>query len=348
MYKSLEEDHPMEIRTVGIDLGKSVVHLIWARRARESGCQEAFLSHPTAHLYRQSTVMLDRHGSLLWVAFSGCRAGHAGPRGRGKLNASEFVIEPLSDPEIWRLLAFLEKHGALNTLEHLTPELRFAAIKKKHEKQLLVAMREATEDRSFDAIIEDEYVHIGNDKAKQVYLTVCCFYQHGALVRDGLLADLVQLSVTNMYKLTADATEGVVVYECNDPVRGTYVARARHRTIAAIVWERCGDIVQKEVLLQSALAVLNLNFKPDAEAFEQLIRADYLVDSIRTLEGRTRFFETAIKKDPDSPYVRQHYARMLTRSERPELALSQVEKALAGCGKTPFKRRYLGCTARSI
>ena len=247
---------------------------------------------------------------------------------RGKLNATEFVIEPLSDAEIWRLLEFLEKHGLLNTLEHLTPDLRFAAIKRKHEKQLLVAMREATEDKSFDAIIEDEYVHLGNDMAKMLYLTVSCFYQHGAFVRDSLLADLTGVSVVNMYKLTADATEGVIAYECIDQIRGTQVARARHRTIAAIVWERCGDIIQKESLLNKVLAALNLNFQSDAEAFEQFIRSDRLVDSIRTFDGRTKFFETAVKKDPESPYVRQHFARMLSRADRPELSLSQIEKAL--------------------
>ena len=248
--------------------------------------------------------------------------------GRGKLNASEFVIEPLSDPESSRLIAFLEKHGPLNRLEHLTPQMRFATVKKKHEKQLLIVMREATEDNSFDAIIEGEYVNIGNDIAKQVYLTVCCFYQHEAFIRDALLADLIGHSVPNMYTLTRDATEGVVLYERIDLVRGTDVARARHRTIAAIVWERCGDIIQKEQLIQKALSALNLNLKTDADSFEQFIRSDHLVDGIRTLDGKTRFFETAIRKDPESAYVRQHYARMLTRSERPELAPSQIDKAL--------------------
>lgn len=247
---------------------------------------------------------------------------------RAKLNASEYSIDALSDPEITRLLAYLEKHGELGALEGLTPELRFAAIKNKHGKQLLVAMREAIEDNQFDAILEDEYTNMGNELAKKLYLIVCCFSQHGALLRDSLLSELMNLSLPDMYKLTSEATEGVVVYEEIDPVRGTYVARARHRTIASVVWERCGDIVSKEQLLLTAIKSLNLNHKADADAFEQFIRSKNLVDSIRTLEGRTRFFESAIQKDPEGPYVRQHYARMLTRAERPELALPQIEKAL--------------------
>ena len=247
---------------------------------------------------------------------------------RGRLNASENTLESLSDPEIWRLLAYLEKHGELGCLEGLKPDLRFAAIKNKHGKQLLVTMRETIEDNQFDAILEDEYSNMGNELAKRLYLIVCCFSQHGALLRDNLLADLVDKSAPDMYKLTTEATEGVVIWDLIDPIRGEYIARARHRTIAAVVWERCGDIVSKEALLLTAVRSLNLNYKADADAFEQFIRSERLVDSIRTLEGRTLFFETAIQKDPDGPYVRQHYARMLTRADKPELALSQVDKAI--------------------
>ena len=247
---------------------------------------------------------------------------------RGRLNASEHILESLSDPEIWRLLAYLEKHGKLGSLEGLKPELRFAAIKNKHGKQLLVTMREVIEDNQFDAILEDEYNSMGNELAKRLYLIVCCFSQHGALLRDSLLSELMSVSAPDMYKLTEQATDGVVVWDLSDALRGSYIARARHRTIAAVVWERCSDIVSKEALLLAAFRSLNLNHKADADAFEQFIRSDRLVDGIRTLEDRTRFFEIAIQKDPDGPYVRQHYARMLTRAEKPELALSQIEKAI--------------------
>jgi tetratricopeptide (TPR) repeat protein len=247
---------------------------------------------------------------------------------RGNVNASEHSLETLSDPEITRLLAYLDKHGELGVLEGLTSELRFAAIKNKHGKQLLVTMREAIEDNQFDAILEDEYSNMGNELAKKLYLVVCCFSQHGALLRDSLLSELLSVSLPEMYKLTNDATEGVVVYEEIDPIRGSYAARTRHRTIASVVWERCGDIVSKEQLLLTAIKSLNVNHKADADAFEQFIRSKKLVDSIRTLEGRTRFFESAIQKAPEGPYVRQHYARMLTRADRPELALPQIEKAL--------------------
>ncbi len=172
---------------------------------------------------------------------------------RVKIRGKEFEIEPLSDPEIYRLLNCLTKHTELNKLEYLSEDLQFAAIKKNYHKELLVAMREATEGRSFDAILEDEFRGIGDYLSRQLYLTVCCFYQHGAYIRDTLLSQLLDVPLTELYKLTGDATEGIVIYECMDAKKGFYAARARHQIIAAIVWERCGDAGEQESLVKKAI-----------------------------------------------------------------------------------------------
>jgi tetratricopeptide (TPR) repeat protein len=161
-----------------------------------------------------------------------------------------------------------------------------------------------------------------------LYLAVCCFHQHGAYARDMLLAELVNLPLTDIYKKTGAATEGVVVYDCIDPALGTYAARARHRTIASVVWERCASVDEKDKLLTNALSSLNLNYGIDKSAFENFVRSDRAIDQIRTFDGKVRFFETACKKDPESPYVRQHYTRMLMREGKPELALGQIDQAI--------------------
>jgi len=66
---------------------------------------------------------------------------------RGRTSGREFVIEPLSDPEIARLLTSLETHNELNALKDLSPELRVAAIKLNYQQELLVTLREATEEK---------------------------------------------------------------------------------------------------------------------------------------------------------------------------------------------------------
>jgi len=247
---------------------------------------------------------------------------------RGRGTGHEFVIEPLSDPEIGRLLASLEANNELNALTELSPELRFAAIKQNYLQELLVTLREATEGKAFDAILEDEFRSIPNEASRRFYLVVACFYQHGALVRDSLIAEILGVPLEKMHAATAQATEGVVIFEEIDPSYGHYAARARHRKIAAVVWERCAEPGEREQIILSALSRMNLNYRTDVKAFEDFIRSDRLVDSIRTLEDRIRFFEQACQKDPASPYVRQHYARMLARTNQFNLALSQIEEGL--------------------
>ncbi len=217
----------------------------------------------------------------------------------------------------------------MDRLAALDRDHQFAVIKTKYGKELLVTMREATEDTRFDAILESEFRKIGDALSQHLYLAVCAFSQHGAYARDSLLAELLKCPFAELHSATGPATDGVVMYDCIDETRGVYGARARHRIIAAIVWERCGDQAEKERLLQTSLSLLNLNYGSDKSAFEQFIRSDRIVEVLQTLEGKIRFFEAACQKDPESPYVRQHYARMLDREESPELALTQIDSAIA-------------------
>lgn len=246
-----------------------------------------------------------------------------------RLQGQDFGIDSLSEPEAARLLSCLESHSALGRLEHLSKEMRLAAVMRGYQKELLVVMREATEGKSFDAILEDEFWGIKHELGRRLYLTVCCFHQHGSYVRDDLLSKLLGIPITEIYRQTADWTEGVVIFEPLGRFDGAYAARARHRIIASVVWERCGEGTDQNKLVQDALDALNLTYRMDRIVFDQFVCSDRLVDGIKSLEDRTRFFEIACRKDPENPYVRQHYSRMLLRSGHEDLALSQINEAIS-------------------
>jgi len=242
--------------------------------------------------------------------------------------AFEFGIEPLSEPEILRLLECLGQHGELGNLEHLPQDLRIAAIRQKHDRQLLVALREVTEGKAFDAIIESEFRDIQGEDAKHLYATVACAYQLRQPVRDGAVSMSLGLQITEMYESTRDCLEGVVEYELIDQANGIYAARCRHHIIAQIVWERCVAPGERERIMLSLIDALNHNYYVDAQLFDLLIQSDRDVDALGNFEAKTRFFETACKRHPTSPYVRQHYARMLLREGRHELALGEIDAAI--------------------
>lgn len=247
---------------------------------------------------------------------------------RPHLPAKVYDLEELSDDEIDRLLDYLDLHHALKKLEGLDRSLQQAEIRNRSGKQLLVTMREATEGTGFDAIIEDEFRCIPNHALQKAYLAVCCLNQYGPAVRDSVLASVMEVELSQLHNLIGTALDGVVHFDLIDEEHGIYAARSRHRVIAQIVWERCGEAGLKDLVIQSSLAALNLNFSSDVRAFELLVRADRLIDSISTLEGRIKYFEAACKKDPTSPYIRQHYARMLQRAGQLQLALGQINDGI--------------------
>ena len=247
---------------------------------------------------------------------------------RGHISAQEYLIEPLSDGEIVGLLELLEQTNELGELRPLDPELRFAAVKSRHSKELLVTLREVTEGRQFDAIIDDEYRKIENANARRLYNLVCALYQEGQYLRDSVAARVLQLDTTELFAQTNAALYGVVFHDEIDSANGIYAFRARHRVIARIVWRRCMSGDEREEALLQTMRSLNLTFRTDRQAFDALVQSDELVDSLPTLEAKVRYFEEASRNDPASAYVRQHFARMYLRAGHLTSALTQINHAL--------------------
>lgn len=246
---------------------------------------------------------------------------------RPRIRPHEQEILPLSDDEIGRLLQALHDSNSMGYLAALPVDMQFQAIREKNQKELLVTLREATEGRAFDAIVEDEYRSLTSPEAQAIYALAACFHRTGAMLRDGLCGDVLALSPLDIVDHLRTDLAGVVSYTEIDIRRGLDGLRTRHRVIADIVWDRCIPHLEREQLLLSAVDQLNLTYNVDLKAFEALTRDDSAVDLLGSFEAKTDFFERACRRAPRDAYVRQHYARMLRRERRFELALSQIETA---------------------
>lgn len=244
------------------------------------------------------------------------------------LRGDSFEIQPLSDSEIESLLDFLGDNNELNQLAYLQRDHQIAAIRKNYNRELLVAIREATEGTKIDAIIDDEFFGIKDEFSQKAYTYICCFNQHGSLLRVDLLAKLLEVSVVEFYEKVKGFLDGVIRYEIIDEERDEYAVRARHRLIAQIVWDRCVNNSIKDSIIHKALESLNILHRVDKEAFECFYKTDRFVDSLRNLESKIHFFERGCKKDPDNPYVRQHYARMYLRTGLESPALRIIDEAI--------------------
>jgi len=228
-------------------------------------------------------------------------ANQAEWRSRRSSLGSEWLLEPLSDEEIYKLIDALELNGELGVMRDLPLELRFAAIKVKNAQELLVTLREVTEGKAFDAIIEDEYFGIEDVLARRLYLTVACFARARALMRVALASSINDIEPADLYTRVLPHLEGVLRFE--DLPGGDEALTTRHHSIGALIWERAGDRVERQVLASDCINKLNLAFSADNKAFEAMTRNDSLVDDFDSLDARTGFFEAALRKAPDSPYI---------------------------------------------
>ena len=68
-----------------------------------------------------------------------------------------FDLFGLKNQEIRQLLSLLERHGALGTLTNESPIAREDAFRHAANRQLLVALHEATQGKPFEEIVVDEY-----------------------------------------------------------------------------------------------------------------------------------------------------------------------------------------------
>lgn len=92
----------------------------------------------------------------------------------------EVDVPILSDPDIDNLLATLERHNLLGRLTNLTPTQQRAEVRVRAKKQILVAMREATEGRDFDEIIRHEFAELSDREHRVLFL--CAALGTAALV----------------------------------------------------------------------------------------------------------------------------------------------------------------------
>lgn len=91
----------------------------------------------------------------------------------------EFLIPHLNRNEIRGVIAVLERENLLGELKGMTPDQRITEFESKANKQLLVAMREATSGKGFDQIIEDEYRTLTPSECQILYLCVALATEAG-------------------------------------------------------------------------------------------------------------------------------------------------------------------------
>lgn len=219
---------------------------------------------------------------------------------------SEFEVRHLSSEEIDRVLAKLEEFNELGELAGLSTGERTDRFRLAAERQLLVALREATEGKRFDEIVRDEYDRIPTDEAKKAYLYISALYQVRVPLRAGVLRRLLDLPFDQFTDRLVAPAQGVII-EDEDPQGLAY--RARHPVIAQIVVNYLLPSAQDKLAMYTTIVnALDLGYEEDATAFARISRNRQLVDDLGLYDLKAAFYQACHETNPKDALVLHHWA----------------------------------------
>jgi hypothetical protein len=146
----------------------------------------------------------------------------------------EFSVPHLNRAEIEAIIAVLEKENVLGELRGLRQSDRIRIFEEKAQKQILVAMREATTSRGFDLIIRDEFEKLVPDESKLLYLCVALATDAGyRLTREECVACATVRPAEALHLLNRNLRDVVVATGTNNNL-----LLLRHRLLAELAVEQ--------------------------------------------------------------------------------------------------------------
>lgn len=239
---------------------------------------------------------------------------------------NEYMLPYLSKPEIAGVIALLEKHGALGTLQGKTHAEREVAFTDRAGRQLLVALHEATLGARFEKIVRNEYEKITPVLAQSIYLTICSLNRTGVPVRAGLISRIHGITFEDFAKDFLGPLEQVVLYrKSKHLVDIEYIARHPH--IADMVFREVLDTPRARLdALTRIIENMNLSFESDNSSFEHLVRARTVREWLPADEIIDEFFALARRVAPNDGHVWLQSA--IAVMNRPEADLRDAEHLL--------------------
>ena len=182
----------------------------------------------------------------------------------------------------------LGESGFLGALQGKSRDEQLRVFLGRSQKQLLVAMKEATSGQGFDVIIGNEFRTLANDEARFAYIVACLCYMHGAPVRrKHLLACLDGTDVEKAAVLSRHLREVLVPWKDNSEFLSP-----RHRVIAR-------QVIAEAVPLADKLAA--------ATAYVIQISGDVMPETISKRTAEYRGYRGVINFDNIKFLLDEHY-----------------------------------------
>lgn len=241
-----------------------------------------------------------------------------------------YELLDLSDKAVRELVAKLRDHGCLGYMKDFGNDEAFKYLKGKLNNQLLVALHEATSGRSFESIVEGEYLNVVPTEAQKLYLDICTVHRVGVPVRAGTISRISGIRLEDFKEKLFKPLEHVVQATFN-PAVGDYAYRARHPKIAEIVFDSAvRDESSRSEQLVRIISSMNTGYSTDDEAITKLIRSKVLAKEFSDKELAYAIFRAARVAGVNEEAVDQHLAQFEALHQKGDLrrALHLIDEAI--------------------
>ncbi|MBS0186913.1 MAG: SIR2 family protein [Planctomycetes bacterium] len=215
----------------------------------------------------------------------------------------EYEVPRLANDEIDHLIDLLTTNRSLGALASLKRHEQVEAFKKVADRQLLVALHEATQGKPLEEIIRDEYEHIVPESAQSLYLTICLLNRTGTPVRAGLIARVHGIPFEKFQAQFFQPLEHVVLFRQTLAGRDAEY-KARHPVIAGMVVEQI--LADREKLYERIVLVLrhlNTLYTTDQQSFRDLINARTLGEMFPDVQMVRQIYSIAKEVAPQDGHV---------------------------------------------
>lgn len=224
------------------------------------------------------------------------------------LDPIEVRVGRLSPAEIEDLLDLLARHKSLGLLEGKSRREQIEAFTKGADRQLLVALHEATMGKSFEDIVHEEYLGIVPEQARQLYLDIVTMNQFAAPVRAGTISRISGIRFQDYQNDLLLPLQNVVLTS-RDLYTGDFNYQARHARVAQLVFRRvCQSDEEKVAQLIRVLVGIDPGFSSDRLVLLSMTRGRKLAETISNPESGRAIYRAALAASSMNSLILQQWA----------------------------------------
>ena len=258
----------------------------------------------------------------------------------------EFTVDYLNHEEIVGLIASLERHHALGFLTNRSPVDRISAFEIRADRQLLVALHEATLGAPFEKIVLSEYERLP-DLAQGLYLDICALHQFGTPVRAGLISRVSGITFAQFRREFLMPLSQVVIVEGDETNARDVYYRSRHQHVAELVFHQVlRSEEEKYSLLAKLIRAMNIDYTSDKETFGRIIRGRDVALLFSNVELGRLLYEDAMSAAKEEAFVNHQLAVFELR--HPQGSLVNAERAASEAARLSPHSRSIRHTQAEI